>query len=169
MRLIIDLETDNLLQECTKIHCASIRDLEINEEKLITRDFDEHLSYIVNRKAVVIGHNIFTYDNEVLKKLLGIDLTKTNKVIDTMIMSQVLCADLKDQDFKKFKGKVPTNLIGSHSLKAWGYRLDCHKGEYIGGFEEYNEEMGDYCSTDTSVTRELYLYLESLIETRTWR
>lgn len=171
MKLILDLETNNRLQECTKIHCCSIRELTTNEEFLITNqaDLKIKLEHYIQDDIEFIGHNIFTYDNEVLKKLLGIDLTKTNKVIDTMIMSQVLCADLKDQDFKKFKGKVPAKLIGSHSLATWGYRLGVHKGDYQGGFEEYNDEMGVYCSQDTKVTRQLYLYLESLIGERTWR
>ena len=169
--IIIDSETNGLLFEATQIHCISFRELESNKEILIVGqdETEKELRKLIQSKENIIGQNIFTYDNEVFKKLLGIDLTKTNKVIDTFIMSQVLCANLKNEDFGKWKDKLPKKLIGSHSLEAWGYRLDCHKGVYTGGFEEYNDEMGIYCTNDTLATRALYLYLESLIGDRTWR
>src|ERR1700676_5707275 len=156
MNIILDLETNGLLYECTKIHCAVVRKSE-TEYRLFkdpkTED-DNILDYFQELKGrldfTFIGHNIFGFDNEVLKKLYNIDLTKTNKVIDTYIMSQVLFGDLAKRDFGD--PKLPKQFVGKHSLEAWGHRLGVYKGEYTGGFEEYNDEMGEYCIQDTLVT-----------------
>jgi DNA polymerase I len=171
MRYILDLETDGLLKECTKVHCASIRDVDSDYEKLLIDEAEltRNIQHLIDTKDEVIGHNIFGFDNEVIRKLYKIDLSNTNKVQDTFIMSQVLFGDLKHQDFTRFKDKVPNKLIGSHSLAAWGFRLDCHKGEYTGGFEAYNDDMGIYCSQDTLTTKVLLQFLESQITERTWK
>lgn len=46
----------------------------------------------------------------------------------------------------------PSKLIGSYSLKAWGYRMGEHKADYEGGFDTFNEEMFDYMMQDGTVT-----------------
>lgn len=60
---------------------------------------------------------------------------------------------------------LPPRLIGSHSLKAWGYRLGELKGEYgqqENAWDKYSEEMLDYCEQDVAVTTKLIkrLYAE---------
>ena len=57
------------------------------------------------------------------------------------------------------KGKFPANIIGSHSLKAWGHRLGELKGAFNNGsesFATYTPEMLDYCIQDTKVTKKLF-------------
>ena len=58
--------------------------------------------------------------------------------------------------------KVPKELRGSHGLKAWGYRLEIHKGAYgeeEGAWEKWTPEMESYCAQDVAITRELYHHL----------
>jgi DNA polymerase I-like protein with 3'-5' exonuclease and polymerase domains len=94
----------------------------------------------------------------VIKKLHG--YTYKGEVIDTLVYSRTVWPDVKEIDFKlNKKGNFPQNLIGSHSLKAWGHRLGELKGDYNSGsesFAAYTPEMLDYCIQDTAVTNKLY-------------
>lgn len=171
MRLILDIETNGLLQELTEIHCIAVRDVDSDWSSLIVGhdDIKTWLHLASALEHVYIGHNIFGFDNEAIKKIYQIDLTKSHRIEDTFILSQLFYGDLAGWDFKHSVGIVEgfqTKNIGSHSLQAWGQRLKCYKGDYKGGFEEYNEEMGLYCQQDTLVTKELYKYFESIVDER---
>ena len=56
------------------------------------------------------------------------------KLIDTLLMSRMLFPNIGDKDFIKRPKDMPQRLYGSHSLKAWGYRLSEFKGDYDGGW-----------------------------------
>jgi hypothetical protein len=85
--------------------------------------------------------------------------------------------DQKDKDFRLWKrGKLPGGLIGTATLKAWGYRLGLQKGDYMDDkLEEakargitdakeqmryvwatWNQPMEDYCELDVDVTTKLW-------------
>jgi len=56
---------------------------------------------------------------------------------------------------------TPQKLWGSHSLKAWGFRLGELKDDFAldsgaGSFQNFSREMLDYCIQDTKVTKVLY-------------
>ena len=53
-------------------------------------------------------------------------------------------------------------LRGSHSLKAWGYRLGVLKGDYgdTTDWSEYTPEMLEYCVQDVAVTLKLLQLIE---------
>jgi len=106
----------------------------------------------------VIGHNLLGYDVPLLELLYGCKFT--NKIYDTLVVSHLIFTELFDQDARQ--RKIPKALWGKHSLKAWGYRLDCYKGDYDGGWDTYTPEMGKYCKQDTVVSKKLYEYLMSL-------
>jgi DNA polymerase I-like protein with 3'-5' exonuclease and polymerase domains len=55
--------------------------------------------------------------------------------------------------------RLPSKLYGSHSLKAYGYRLGELKGTYgeqENAWDEYSEQMADYCEQDVRVTVKLF-------------
>ena len=58
---------------------------------------------------------------------------------------------------------LPPALLGSHSLKAWGYRLGIHKGTFgeTTDWSTYTPEMGTYCHQDTLVTVALWNLLST--------
>ena len=62
-------------------------------------------------------------------------------IFDTLIMSRLVWSDLKQNDFRYVKKNkdFPTKLIGSHSLAAWGMRLNNLKTDYQGGWERWLE------------------------------
>lgn len=170
-RLIVDLETDNLLEDCTKVHCLAITDVDSDYSELFVNDGNGRIGQAIDQlllpDTTIIGHNFFMFDNEVFKKLYDIDFTKTHVVHDTMVMSQCLYGNLDQMDYDTFH--ISKKFIGKHSLAAWGQRMKCEKIEYQGGFSKYTDEMGTYCLKDTEVTKRAYLFLESQIESRTWK
>ncbi len=168
-RLIFDVETDNLLDKLTKVHCMAIRDV----------DTDQTWSFVDQRQSktyppladglamldaadLTVAHNGIGFDAPALKKVLNYTFPKRERLFDTMIMSQVLCKNLKDRDMNEFnRGRFPGHLLMKpHSLEAWGIRLGNKKAAYTGGWEKWSEEMHNYCIQDTSTTRDLFLMFE---------
>jgi DNA polymerase I-like protein with 3'-5' exonuclease and polymerase domains len=84
--IVFDIETDNLLDMVTKIHCLSYHNLNTNESVSIT-DYGHIKNFILAQKTL-IGHNIIKYDIPVLEKLLDIKIEAT--CIDTLALSWYL-------------------------------------------------------------------------------
>ena len=158
MRYIIDIETDNLYDDVTKIHCVVLRNVDTDEVTSYVGDYDG-LFFTLGEAKLLIGHNIVAYDLPVLKKLLGLDYK--GEVFDTLVVSRTIYPDLMTRDASS--RRLASKLWGSHSLKAWGYRLGELKGDYNTGADvwaEFNQEMLDYCIQDTQVTARLFKLLE---------
>lgn len=103
-----------------------------------------------------IGHNIIGFDEPALLKLYP-DWFPEGKVRDTLILTRLMWADIKDSDFdNQRKGLFPAKYIGKHSLAAWGHRLGDYKDDYSGGWEAWSEEMQSYCEQDVHVTATLW-------------
>ena len=151
--MILDIETDGLLDECTKIHCIVLRSTTGEVQSFVKPD-TVTIAHILSSHPQLIGHNIQGFDLPVIKKLHG--LQYLGEVLDTLVASRLLWPDLRETDFNR-KG-FPPALIGRHSLEAWGYRLDHHKGEFgkTTDWKEFTQEMLEYCIRDTEVTARLY-------------
>lgn len=110
------------------------------------------------------GHNVITFDVPAIKKLYP-EWTYTGALMDTLVASRMRWTDRKDQDFPLYrKGVLPGNLIGRHSLEAWGYRLGVLKGKYgkqDNAWAVWTPEMQTYCVRDTEVTRLLVKHLNA--------
>ena len=154
MRLIFDIETDNFVDSMTKIHCVAVQDLDSDFVKSYGPDDIDEAIQTLRDADVLIGHNIIGFDLKAIKKLYPDFVEK--HVIDTLVVSRLVFANLKDKDFLERPKDMPLKLYGSHSLKAWGHRLSEYKDDYEGGFEEYNEDMLKYMEQDVVVTRKLY-------------
>ena len=160
--LFFDIETNPIedwvhLSDLKVIHCLSIYDPML--AKMITYHGDGIPNGIqeLNKADRIIGHNILGFDLPALEKLYRFK-PKIGKVLDTLILSRCIHPNLRNDDFGR--KNFDKELIGSHSLKAWGNRM--HKvtklsyGEEDGAFDEYNEEMRKYCERDVIVTQLLY-------------
>ena len=153
---VFDLETDNLYDDVTKIHCLVLYD--INRDQTFTYGPDciaaglEHLA----TADVLIGHNILFFDIAVIRKLYPFYTFAAARIIDTLITTRLIWPKEKlyDMDTEQYT-QVPPKLRGSASLKAWGYRLSDYKIDFK-DFKEYSEEMLAYCIQDVNVTTQLF-------------
>lgn len=175
--LIFDIESDGLLDTMKTIHCLSIADSDYEQtgESCITCYRPEEVEWGVKRlwEAVldgtgICGHNIINFDIPAIQKVypwFNIPRDKRKNVFDTLVAARLIYANIKDIDFTLYrKGKLPGSLIGTHKLKAWGYRLGVLKGTYAEETEDawgkFSQEMLDYNMQDVVVTCKLYQTLQ---------
>lgn len=162
--IVFDLESDHLIEKATKIHCLVLTDIDSGETKRFNHQPNGNPVAsgvrLLEQADLVMGHNIIGFDIPVLKKLYS-GFSPKGKVIDTLVMTRLVFPDLKEQDFGKLNSGFPKELIGSHSLKAWGIRIGLHKGDFkeTSSFEVWSPAMEDYCVQDVAVTLKLYRML----------
>jgi len=147
---ILDIETDGLLDTVTKVHCLVFKTDGLTQ--VATKEEQILKALDVLQKCQIVGHNILGFDLEVLKRLYGFEVP-LEQVTDTLILSRLIHADLRVEDSKV--KRLEPKYFGSHSLKAWGYRLENLKGDYglsENAFEELSQEMIDYCIQDVELT-----------------
>lgn len=162
-RWIADLESDGLLDTITKVHCIVLRHVETDEVQTYGPDEIKAALFTLMNAEEVIGHNFIAYDLPALQKVYP-KFKLLGKLTDTLVLSRLCAANIADKDAVRIIKKpdtFPRRLTGSHSLKAWGLRLGDFKDDYSGGWENYSQEMMDYCVQDTQVTKVLYEYLMS--------
>ncbi len=135
MKLVYDIETDGLLHDCTRMWILRAEDVTTKEKyRFLEGDFG--WKELFNNAEMLIGHNIISYDNMVLKKLFNYDISPDVKVVDTLLLSMIL-------DYMRFKGR-------GHSLERWGEALGYPKIDYH-DWSQYSEEMDIYCEQDVSL------------------
>jgi len=167
---LLDIETDGFLEKLTQIYCAVIYDTETQEytrynaqnngQKSI-EDFLEDTS-----TGDLLAHYGIGFDYLAIKKLYP-QWKPTGRLYDSVLISQLIWSNLKELDFARISKRryadFPKRSIGSHSLKAWGYRL----GDFKDDFDPKNydatwetigwlQDMEDYCVQDVKVTKLLW-------------
>ncbi len=157
-RLLFDIEADNLLDECTTVWCISIKDLDTGENVLYGPDQITTALERLGEADELWGHNLHGYDLPALKKLVDFSPKPTCRVFDTLLMSYLMFSDRALDDINAGFDEI-NDLIGSHSLEAWGKRLGLNKIDYQGGFSQYTKEMGEYCKIDVEVLDKLRSHL----------
>lgn len=171
MRLVFDIETNGLLDRMDRIHCIWAADID-------TGEFFEFgpLAIAAGVKTLeqadeLVAHNGFGFDYEAIRKLYP-NFKPKGRLRDSMAETRLVFSNITDIDFtqrRKRQSSLPTNLIGSHSLEAWGHRLGLHKGDYakemkaqgLDPWANWNPEMHAYCRQDVVVTLELVRKLEA--------
>jgi len=156
-RWCFDIESNGLLDEVHSIWCIVCREVDTGVVRSFTDDEIDHALDLLANADEIIGHNIIDYDIPAIQIVYPNWTTKA-KVTDTLVLSRLIHGDMFNEDAERnfSVSKFPKKLWGSHSLKAWGLRLGDFKGEYIGGWGGFCEEMLTYCIQDTQVTDTLY-------------
>lgn len=163
-RLFFDLETDGLDPDV--IHCIAVGEEGHPVWSYGPDQIKEGLEMLCKADELV-AHNGLGYDFKVIEKLYPSWPFK-GKRTDTLVLSRLIRADLKNEDFEYnwANDVMPKKFYGSHGLKAWGMRLqnrlegDFLKGDYDGGWEHWSQAMQDYCEQDVRVTMALYNFLK---------
>lgn len=143
-RLVVDMETDGLLAQVSKVHVMVIRDItnkttHVFRKNLLMDTIKDGVEMLADPYSQVIAHNGIKYDFPVLQKLYGLVLPWT-RVLDTLVLARLAFPNQFDLDLGQDKKKPrerafqppPGGLYGSHALEAWGHRLGKHKGDYRG-------------------------------------
>ena len=168
--IVFDLETNGLLRNATRIHCATLYWIEedqtetYNDERYSTQAKElpmanRSITTAITNLSVadtVVGHNILGFDLPLIKRLYPF-FKYPPIIVDTLLLSRLYHPNLLDIDKKNEWKDMPTKLYGSHSLEAYGYRLGEHKGDYgkTADWSEWSQEMEDYCKQDVIVTKKL--------------
>ena len=122
MRIIMDIETDGLLENVTKIHCLSYLNIDTDDKIVTLVDYNEMKKLLSQDNLEICGHNIIRYDIPVLEKLLNIKIKA--RLIDSLALSWYL------YPMKK-----------KHGLEQWGDELGVKKPE----IEDWtNLKIADY-------------------------
>ena len=169
MIAIFDIETDGLYTEATKIHCISVKVDDTPTQMFASKPLSniegtiEEGLKLLSECDLIIGHNVINFDIPTIKKIYP----KWNhkECLDTLILSRLVYPNIMLQDANR--KTIPPRLKGSHSLKAWGYRLRKLKGEFGGEEEQWavlTNAMVEYCRQDAEVTYALY---EKLLKSNT--
>lgn len=160
---IFDIETNGLYADTTEIHCISIK---LDEEETLVYtsrpikgsagSIEEGLA-ILSEADLIVGHNVINFDIPVIQKLYPNWTYKD--VYDTYIASKLTYPNMLALDANR--KSLPPKLKGSHSLKAWGYRLRKHKGDFSedADWSMLTSAMVEYCRQDSVVTHSIYYKL----------
>ena len=161
MKYLFDIESTGLLRQNSQLHCIVLRDLDDYDADplvfdTVKKNIEEGVE-LLQKAEILAGHNICNYDLALLQELYP-DFKIADTLMDTLILSRIYYPNITNRDYERRPRRLPKKLYGSHSLKAWGFRL----GEYKGDFAEtndwstYSEEMLQYCIQDTTVNLRLY-------------
>lgn len=139
MRIVMDIETDGLLENVTKIHCLSYLNIDTEGNDVITLlDYEEMKELLLQDNLEICGHNIIRYDIPVLEKILNIKVGC--RLIDTLGLSWYL---------------YPSEI--KHGLEQWGEKLGVEKPK----IEDWsNLRLKDYihrCESDVEINKLLFL------------
>ena len=140
MQLVFDIETDGL--KPSVIWCLVAQDV-ISEKfyHFYEDTLNEGIKFL-QQADTLIGHNILGYDIPVIKKLTGVDLYNSDKIIDTLVLSRLL---------------NPTRE-GGHSIAKWGYKLGVPKKDSP-EWSSFTKEMLSYCERDVAINTKLLRHL----------
>jgi len=144
MAMIFDIETDGLHPGVSVVWILTCQDTKTNEVFEFS-DYDPDLPSLqegldfLHEQPILAGHNIIGYDLLVLKELHGWRPLKSQKIVDTWILSQML------------RWKRPHR----HGLEGWGKQLGYEKLEFE-DFSKYTPEMREYCARDVSLNVKVY-------------
>ena len=156
-----DIETNAIeewstLSDLTTLHCLVVIDKE-GTHRYRSHNIRDGLNQL-SKADYIVGHNSIGFDAVALWKLYGY----THKgLLDSAVIARLMYPDVRNDDFKR--PNFPKELIGSHSLKAWGIRLGNHKDDHgeSEDWSQWSQEMEDYCVQDVEVTRSLFKYFQT--------
>lgn len=159
MRLLFDIEGNDLLPGLTDIWCGVAIDLDTEEEHLFRPHQISELYALLDAADEIAGHNVLGYDIPAMAKM-GYPLD-SNKAMDTLILSKLMYPNLSELDYGDAKSPVPARLMGRHSLEAWGFRIGTQKMDFT-DFSRFSEQMLLYCAQDVRVNVALYRKLMAM-------
>ncbi len=161
------------------VHVLVVKDFDTKDVHIFgpdPEDIRRGVRYLETCKLVVF-HNGRGFDEIVLRNIFDFKMNEGNECLDSFVLCCLFYSNIKEEeDFRRFDAnkekddrdptKFTGDLIGSHSLEAWGLRLQVPrpKGEYtelmrrmgIDPWAAWNQDMQDYCVQDVEVLEGLW-------------
>tara|TARA_R110001606_G_scaffold199387_2_gene347071 strand:- start:1076 stop:2917 length:1842 start_codon:yes stop_codon:yes gene_type:complete len=156
MKLVFDIETNGLDPDI--IWMIAAEDLEGNKHFFTDHEAEypsiaEGVEFL-SKASTLIGHNIVSYDFPVLEKLTSFKLGEDQKIIDTMLLSQ-----LNDFTRPAFEPFMKNKFGGKHNMKIWSQFLGGEVKHDDPSWLEYSVEMKERCISDVSINVLMYRYM----------
>lgn len=139
---VVDIEADGLLDDVTKVHVVSYSHVSDLSPKSITNP-DEIRAFFSQDGLTVIGHNFRMYDAEVLRKVLGIEITY--KIVDTLGVSWYL---------------ESSSSRTKHGLEVYGDELGVPKPKIDDWSEDNIDAIILRCEADVSINWKLWVEVQ---------
>jgi len=146
MFAVFDIEANALLRELSEIHCLVIRNetgVHVYRKNANEDTIEQGIKYLATH-SLIVGHNIQSFDIpamcKVYKKMTS--LVRGIPLYDTIITSRVA-----------FSNRL------EHSLASWGETFKNNKGDFVGPWNAWSQEMETYCIQDVNLTHQLYIHL----------
>lgn len=150
--IILDTETNGLLPECDRIHCAVAYDTVTGSYVEFTPENVHELPSYLNSVHNLACHNGIGFDLKVLKKVLNYEYT--GKYLDTLLLSRILWPDIES-----------VGCRAPHSVESWGVRFGLSKPEHE-DWSKFTPEMLHRCKEDVKIQTLLYEKIKEAIVTR---
>lgn len=117
--------------------CASRMDSDEVLSLVGHKQIEEFFRGLHGQEVHFVGHNALSFDGPTVTRLAGghVDVTNT---VDTLVLSYLF----------------DPQLLGGHSLEAWGERLGDPKGKFE-DFSGYSPEMDKYCQQDVRLGKKV--------------
>jgi hypothetical protein len=162
--VVTDIEGDSLYENISTVHCATIRCCLTGDSRDYLNSEMDHYQEQLGKALILVGHNVIDFDGPALDKL-EIHPYRLSNWFDTLVLSRLIYPD----------------LLGGHSLDAWGKRVGEHKIDwrevcvkmgYIPAnapqgaeFKVFRPEMVGYCNQDCRVNHKV---LDRLLKYVKW-
>ena len=174
--VILDLETDGLLDTLTQIFCAVAYDTEAKTYEVFVpsmgnehwsalsfdyevRDLKELPAYLDTVPKLSCQNGI-GFDLKVLKKIYNYKYK--GKYLDTVLLSRILWPDLENISYRDEQGKVK-NTRHPHSVEAWGLRFGISK-PVIENYMVMTANTVHRCREDVRIQSEMYTHISDTIK-----
>lgn len=154
--LLFDIETDGYLEQTTRLFCVVAYDTdtktwhEFGEDRL-----DDAIALLRDYPGRLCAHNGFGFDGPAIQKLYGLELTYP-RLIDSLALVRMAYTGIESVAVVDRDGK---RQFETHSIEAWGRRLNVPKGEHS-DFTRYTPELLAYCRKDVEVLRTLMEHVQ---------
>jgi DNA polymerase I-like protein with 3'-5' exonuclease and polymerase domains len=163
LRAAFDIETDGLIDVVTTVHCVVVADLDSDAVTAYGPDEIPVALEHLGRAEYLVGHNIQSFDLEVLRRLFAWKPAPGCRIIDTLIVGRLILPHLSALDDKVggITGQTLGKLRGRYSLEAWGCRLGIAKaGTEIADWSVWTQAMQDRCVSDVKINMALWQFLQ---------
>ena len=162
LRLVFDVEADDLLDTATVIHCVVIVDLDSAQIfEYGPGQIADALAHLA-RARYLTGHKIKNYDLRLLRRLYGWTPSANTEIVDTLVAGRLILPNIGDLDDQAaaMGGGALGKLRGRYSVEAWGVRLGVAKvGADIEDFSVWTPELQARCVGDANTTKAIWHFI----------